>query len=117
MKVLVFSLLAGIFLSLPALADPGSSYTIVLEAGATEFSMGGEDFLCVTGQSTRIVFDGISSERVYGRIILLEPGDGQPVKLIWVSAYHHPMTLHNRAVSTKIVFFDSDVTGHNEKEF
>ncbi len=97
-----------------AQADTNPLNIIVLDPGYTEFGMGGQDFFCITPERIRIRFDGISPARVYGRITLLGEATNSPVKLVWVSAGHEDISLHDCVLDVKMVRFDS-VTGHNEK--
>ncbi len=116
-KVLLILVLALGALGLASIAgaDTNPLNVIVLDPGYTEFTMGGQDFFCITPERIRLYFDGISPIRVHGRIHLLGEATESPVKLVWVSAGHEPLTLHDRILEVKFVSFDSDVTGHNEK--
>lgn len=103
-------------LAMTASADTNPLNVIILDPGYTEFTMGGQDFFCITPERIRVHFDGISPLRVYGRVHLLGETTDSPVKLVWVSAGHEPLTLHDHILEVKFVRFDSDgVTGHNEK--
>ena len=115
LKITVLALVASLVAGGVALADTNPWNVIVVDPGETFFTLGGEDFQVETGKRIRIIFDGISPERVYGSIEAMEGFDDQPVKLIWTSAGQCPLTLHNRLLRCKSTQFDSDVTGHNEK--
>ncbi len=114
--LIVILTLVSIGAAVTANADTNPLNVIILDPGYTEFTMAGQDFFCITPQRIRIHFDGISPHRVYGRVQLLGGATDSPVKLVWVSAGHEPLTLHDRILEVKFVRFDSDgVTGHNEK--
>jgi len=115
LKTIVLTLVASLMASGAVLADTNPWNVIVVDPGETVFTLAGEDFLVVTGKRIRLVFDGISPERVYGSIEAMDGFSDQPVKLVWTSAGHCPLTLHNRVLQYKTTQFDSDVTGHNEK--
>jgi len=113
--ILVILTLVASSLVSPVLADTNPLDVIVLDPGYTEFSMEGQDFFCITPERIRINFDGVSPVRVYGRIDLLGEAMDSPVKLVWVSAGHEPISLHDSVLEVKTIRFDSEVTGHNEK--
>jgi hypothetical protein len=111
--MMILSLMALMAVS-TAQAGTNPLNVIVLDPGYTEFSMEGQDFFCITPERIRIRFDGISPIRVYGQIVLLGEATSSPVKLVWVSAGHEDISLHDCILNLKMVRFDS-VTGHNEK--
>jgi hypothetical protein len=118
MAVVTLSLLiVGALVPGPVLGS-GSPYNIVLAPGASEFELGGEQFLIVTTQEIRVSFDTISPSRVNGWI---RSTSGQPlglIKFIWLTHADYPLPLSNEdlVITSHEYRFDSqDVTGHNEK--
>jgi len=115
-RLILVALLLGLLgSSWTTVADTNPLSVIVLEPGYTEFSMGGQDFFCITPERIRIQFSQITPLRVRGRIFLLGEYTSSPVKLVWVSAGRDPLDIFDSCLQAKITEFDSGVTGHNEK--
>jgi len=97
-------------------AGGDQSMLVSVGAGTSEFVVQGESFRIITPQSLSVIFEGVSAERIWGRIVLDGDATAGSVHLVWNRHGQPPVSLHNGPVLEHEVPFDSEeCTGHNEK--
>jgi len=102
--------------ALPAMAAYDSPHSILVDPSMSQFKLGGEFFYVSTTEPVFIEFQGISSNRVWGKVVPMDGHNSAMVSLTWVNNRGLYFPLHSGLLSGREWSFDSDdVTGHNEK--